>query len=402
MERHCYKQAFLTFKDAVYAMKLAVKQSKESADFSDNTAGALQADQPQPQDTGNVTQESSSSFTTTTTTVISSSRMAVLHILKHANRRASRPEPCRGGVRFDLDVVSHDDEEEYHYCHNYYHHHQQQQQDASLAASGSALTLIRINTNDVELFDDETTTTSTINNNNNNNGESSRRSLTATDRFMDISSSSEENDGDNRTSNSNNNSHPSRGASDLPTVILLYNFGVAYLCRSRLASSSSSSSSSSLSETSAHSVSKSDKFLSAGIKLLQFCRSLLANWYETYNDDPFFFPRVVFLSAVQLQTLLVALQQQQQPTSLEEIKNCWMTLIHLKRTSSRLMLWHETGASHAVMDEEEDENNQVDESLSVQSASSSSLSVTNSPRSRRIVGETGSPYYFRHRVAPAA
>ena len=73
---------------------------------------------------------------------------------------------------------------------------------------------------------------------------------------------------------------------DVLTIIMLYNFGMSYLCRAQTTSSTSAAS----------------KFRQGALKLLTLCRNLLAVQYESC-EDLFVLPRLWYLSAIILQTL---------------------------------------------------------------------------------------------------
>jgi len=74
--------------------------------------------------------------------------------------------------------------------------------------------------------------------------------------------------------------------SDVLTIIMLYNFGMSYLCLAQTTSSTSAAS----------------KFRQGALKLLTLCRNLLAVQYEGC-EDMFVLPRLLYLSALILQTL---------------------------------------------------------------------------------------------------
>lgn len=107
-------------------------------------------------------------------------------------------------------------------------------------------------------------------------------------------------------------------ASDLFTIIMLYNLGISYLCRAKCCND----------ET----YSIAAGFRSAGTRILELCRDLLMTQYENC-EDPFLLLPLIFISTLVVEVLVQTLRASGR---VQEAKSCLTTLGHLRRAARNL------------------------------------------------------------------
>jgi len=116
-------------------------------------------------------------------------------------------------------------------------------------------------------------------------------------------------------------------SSGLATIIMLYNFGVAHLCRAQVLERQS----------------QARKLRSGGLKLLSLCRNLLIEYYDEC-DDPVLLSRYMLILSHTLETLASGFLGDGQ---VDEARACKNRLTLLKKVVSEYHSIHSTLNAHS-------------------------------------------------------